>query len=295
MTLAPGSLRLACVAATLTLAGIAAGRGSAWLLAGAVPRVPSPALAPATLPPEPTPDACALLARPSLFGSALGIDCVGPPAGPSAAPPDRDAAAPPCPATLRLVGAVVPRGAASAPFAAITDGTGASLLYAEGMRVGERRVVAIARDEVRLSDGAHECRLTMFRRAPAPEGSLARPSTQPPPDAEVVPTGPDSFRVSRALVERLVSSGELVTTLRAIPHTTETGAVDGFRLFGIRAGSVAARLGIANGDALTHVDDIALTDAGAALDALTALRQSAHATLRVIRRGQPITLRYVLD
>jgi general secretion pathway protein C len=113
-------------------------------------------------------------------------------------------------------------------------------------------------------------------------------------DDAIRPMGPASFRVRRGEIERLVSSGELLS-LRAIPHQDADGVIDGYRIYGVRDGSPAARLGVQNGDTVVSLNGQPLTDVTLALDALAGIGTATSASIGVVRRGQPLRLDYQLD
>lgn len=69
----------------------------------------------------------------------------------------------------------------------------------------------------------------------------------------------------------------------------------GFKLFGIRNGSLAARLGLQNGDVATHLNDGSLAGPEPAAAALKAASQAATLRLSLTRAGKPIERRVVLD
>jgi general secretion pathway protein C len=68
------------------------------------------------------------------------------------------------------------------------------------------------------------------------------------------------------------------------------GVVDGFTLFAIRAGSLFAALGFANGDPIQRINGLALTSADRALEVYTKLRDAPRLEFELVRRGRPVTL-----
>jgi type II secretory pathway component PulC len=290
--MATARLRLGVVLITLTAVGALVGNGTAWCLAGVLDtRVPArPSLHTAAPFASAPADPCALLDRPALFGRFPDVAC-GVHAGGVIAPTHPAGPLAPCPTTLRLVGAVVPR--AGEPFAAIVDATGASLLYTEGMPIGDHEVAAIEPQRVVLARDETRCLLSMFEPRGAPTASLAAVTDDEAGRVSITATG--ARRVPRALVARLASSGELLTTLRAIPHQAADGSVDGYRIFGVRRESPTAQLGIENGDVITHVDDVAIDGVGSAIDALGRVQTASHASLRVIRGGHQETLSFDIE
>lgn len=287
--------RALIIAGTVTTVAVLAGQGTAWLLARTLfpteVEAPTPALALATA--RAPRDPCALLDGETFFDSALDATCAAQP--PTPLPPagdvDDHTSVAACEGALRLVGTVVPRAHGRA-FAAIEDASGRSVLYAESMPVGERIVAAITREAVQLAaeDGSR-CALTLFDHdAPgAPATATASP------DDAIRARGPGAYRVSRRLVEQLMASRDTLSALRVLPHEDAQGAPDGVRVFGVRAGSVAARLGLANGDVLSAVNGHSLADPGSALDAYAELRTAAAVSVRGARNGAPLAIDYEID
>lgn len=278
------------VAGTLTVAAALIGHGTSWLVGGGLLAAPDavPIASETNGPSAPgPPDPCALIARAGFFDSSLRPTCEEVPPEPGGAGPDTETDVP-CPSSLRLVGAVLP--ASSPPFAAIAEGGGPAMLYAVGMEVGAHEVRRIGRDEVVLAHEGGACRLAMFEREPS--RAIAY---EPPRGAPLAShaTGPRAYRVARAEIDRTM--GELMATLRALPHVGADGGVDGYRIVGVSRDGSAAALGIQNGDVITAVDEHPLTDVSAAVDALAILRTASHATLHVVRRGQPIAIEYEVD
>jgi general secretion pathway protein C len=224
---------------------------------------------------------------------------------------DPNAPPPPCDGSIRLVASYVRQRDPTQSFAAITNATGVSLLYMQGMSVDEREVVEITRDRVVLRpSGAALCSISMFGDQPAVATARATP---PQPvivaAAEEAPAGGSgldaaeldsniqqisetSYAINRTLVDRLLQNqAELMRTARVIPHEVD-GRVVGVKIYGIRRSSLLGRLGIQNGDMLRTINGFDLTEPDSVLEAYTRLRSADRLSLNVERRGQPVNMDY---
>lgn len=85
-----------------------------------------------------------------------------------------------------------------------------------------------------------------------------------------------------------------LSSLRAIPQM-EGGAVVGFKLFGLVPGTLAARLGVQNGDVVTALNGNSLATPEAALSAFTAARDAKEIRIGLLHAGQPSERRLILD
>jgi general secretion pathway protein C len=98
--------------------------------------------------------------------------------------------------------------------------------------------------------------------------------------------------VKRALVDRMLADQEsLASTVRIVPSLVD-GAPDGFKLYAIRSGSWLDRLGVRNGDTLQAVNGYELTTPAQALLAYMGLRNETRFAVRIVRRGEPLTLHF---
>jgi general secretion pathway protein C len=93
----------------------------------------------------------------------------------------------------------------------------------------------------------------------------------------------------------LANPTELAKTARLVPATKE-GRTIGFKLFGIRPGSIAALLGFQNGDLVTAVAGKPLDGAEAALQVFESLSTvGAEIVVELERKGQATTLTLVIE
>ena len=79
----------------------------------------------------------------------------------------------------------------------------------------------------------------------------------------------DSYNIDRTEVKQAMENlGDLFTKVRAIPYESDDGAVNGFRLFAIKAKSLIDRLGLKNGDIVRRVNGADIADPSTAFSLL---------------------------
>ena len=98
--------------------------------------------------------------------------------------------------------------------------------------------------------------------------------------------------VDRALFERVLADESLLASAARVVPSIRDGQPDGFRLYAIRSGSFWARLGFANGDTIQSIDGIDITSPETALAIYAKLRNATELSVRIVRRGRPLTLTY---
>ena len=314
------------VLSTIAIGAVLISQGSTRLLAGALLAIDPTAGPAAPTPPRPgqttsrsRPDPLTILRR-NIFDSQTGRLDIVPEPEPDPneeieAPVEEvDPNAPPprCDGSMRLVGAFVRTHRPEDSFAAITDATGQSLLYQEGMAVDGRSVVAILVNRVILRPASGSlCSLSMFEEQGA-VATLARGPAVAPAVAPAEPAGLESpegfsaaelesgisqvsereFSIERGLVERLLANqAALMRSARVIPHE-ENGSVQGVKVYGIRRASLLGRLGIQNGDMLRTINGYDMSSPDSALEAYARLRNADRITVNLVRRGQPMTVDY---
>lgn len=96
--------------------------------------------------------------------------------------------------------------------------------------------------------------------------------------------------IARGEFDRLITnSPELMRQARVIPAIKD-GRSHGVKLFAIRAGSFPAAIGFKNGDLLTAINGLPMSDSEAALTAYSSLRTADTLKFSIERKGQPVTL-----
>ncbi len=173
-------------------------------------------------------------------------------------------------------------------------------LYGVGDRLGpEIEIVRVAAGVVHIRNAGRLEYIPFDGLPPAPMAK-AEPATKPAkPDAAAersIPGATEAIQcsgkgdcvVARAFVEELLAQPKLLLGQGgASPATTKDGA-PGFRLRGVKAGTLPDLLGLKNGDVITEVGGSPLT-----MDVLPGLygklRHASHIEVTVDRRGERMT------
>jgi len=98
-----------------------------------------------------------------------------------------------------------------------------------------------------------------------------------------------TYEVERGFVRDLVSGSVKTAGARIIP-VSKDGKLDGLRMAGVRAGTLAANLGLQNGDVLIAVNNAKIESANTLLDLYAQLDKLSTVELSGTRRGTPLTL-----
>ena len=97
----------------------------------------------------------------------------------------------------------------------------------------------------------------------------------------------NTLKITRELKDNLVGKNlnKILMQAAAVPYT-KNGKLIGFKLLEIDEGSIYNVAGIQNGDVITHINDLPINDAGAAIRALTKLKKASTAKFGYIRNNQ---------
>jgi type II secretory pathway component PulC len=102
-----------------------------------------------------------------------------------------------------------------------------------------------------------------------------------------------TYELPRSLVDAvLLDPLSAVRGVRIVPNMTN-GIPNGFKLHAIRSGSLAAKLGLMNGDTLISIDDLDLASAQG-FDVRDKLRTAMELKVVIERRGKALTFVYRL-
>lgn len=187
-------------------------------------------------------------------------------------------------------------------MAIVDDGQASdSRLMKESQQVADRTLVAIQRDRIVLANaGRFECVTLGERnvRGRRPTASNYAPSTksEPAPSADlskgIEKTGKDTYKIDRAVLdEQLADLGALSRQARVIPHY-KGGKPDGFKIVGVRPGSLFSHIGVRSGDIIKAVSGEEISSPNKALELYERLKDSDNVTVEINRRGRPVTLEY---
>jgi type II secretion system protein C len=99
----------------------------------------------------------------------------------------------------------------------------------------------------------------------------------------------DACTVDRAFVESLMANpAQLAKQARIVPSQKD-GETQGYKLYGIRRGTIPKLLGFKNGDMLKAVNGEDLTSVDKAMGLYTKLRRASNLSVTIERKGKAIT------
>lgn len=148
--------------------------------------------------------------------------------------------------------------------------------------------------------------------APASSGSAAAPAPAPTaPEADkaagkselsdeiaqkIEKVSETEFNVDRAVVDNILENqAQLMRTARIVPEKGADGKTVGIRLFGVRPNTLLGTLGLQNGDRLETINGFEMASPEKALEAYARLRSANKLTIKITRRGQPVTLDFNIN
>lgn len=197
-------------------------------------------------------------------------------------------------------------------FAAL-QGSGEShpSLRRVGDAVGDRKVAYIGFNPLEASpavwlEGTSLCQSLLFVDQPTPASPKpASSSKSEPPARSGGPSAVDpdiksriqkvsdtEFNVDRGVVDKILENqAELMKSARIVPEQKD-GQVVGIRLFGVRPDTLLGTLGLQNGDRLESINGFDMGSPEKALEAYARLRTANNMSVKVTRRGQPMTIEY---
>ncbi len=171
---------------------------------------------------------------------------------------------------------------------------------ARSLRIGDvvddAKVVSIHRGRLLLRRGG---RFEELRVGARPANSLRSAAHAPArarrPSLTIHEEGPDTFRISRAELNRLVQEeGERhLRDVRIMP-AFEGGQAVGFRLAFVRPDSLFTRLGLRQGDLIRRVNGRSLDSPEKALALYAELRDASRVDVEIDRSGTPTRLSFRL-
>ena len=130
---------------------------------------------------------------------------------------------------------------------------------------------------------AEATRPPMLMMPPAPE-----PARPLPPGAEQAVACTEEHRctLDRKYVEEMLADPASLTTQMRVMPSLRDGVVRGFKLYGIRPGSLPKLLGFRNGDLLVSVNGVALNGIDGAMGTVRQLRRVDSLAVELERKGE---------
>jgi type II secretion system protein C len=183
----------------------------------------------------------------------------------------------------------------SSCFIAEDKGETGSMGYGIGDSViGEATVFRIEQKRVVLkrSDGTLEFLEMDGAKAPATASKSAKSGKAGKWDG-VNKDGETKFTIDQATFDKILENPDkLAKDMRAVPHTDDSGKVDGYKLSGIRRSSLFRKLGIKNNDVVHSVNGHDLTSMSSALSAFESLQSERNFSFEVTSRKKKKTYEY---
>lgn len=196
-------------------------------------------------------------------------------------------------------------------FAAVADASQKPQLRRLGDAVGGLAVLAVVRDRIWLGSPQSRCQAILGATlTSAPGKGSGRPSRPDsatgsvsaeravankgalPPDiaSKFRRVSDTSIEVDRSAIAAVMErQAELLGRVRVIPEK-DGDRVAGLRISGVRPGSLLGTLGLENGDRLSKVNGMDITDPASALEVYARLSSADHLVVSVDRRGKPMNL-----
>jgi general secretion pathway protein C len=197
---------------------------------------------------------------------------------------------------------------------AVLQATGETLgkMRRVGDAVGDKQVAYIGYNTRKQSPsawlvgGAALCQVLLFATQPEipPPAAPVAAAEPPPKDKGGVPDdiakrikkiSDTEFQIDRAVVDNILEhQADLMRTARIVPEQKD-GKVVGIRLFGIRPETLLGKLGLQNGDRLEAINGFEMASPEKALEAYARLRSAESLSVKVTRRGSPLTIDFKIQ
>ncbi|MGM0576672.1 MAG: type II secretion system protein GspC [Myxococcota bacterium] len=177
---------------------------------------------------------------------------------------------------------------------------------------GQAKVMAIAPRHIVVKEGA-ELKLVKLWSAPKDEAGpdrgrrpSARKRVQPRPKSRrtskrssmqkgVQKTGPYEYEIDRGMLdEQLKDLSKLGRQARVVPNY-RNGRYEGFKLVGVRPGSLYRSIGIRSGDVVKSINGRDIDSPNKALQLFEQLKNSSNVKVDIERRGQKKKLSYSIE
>lgn len=188
-------------------------------------------------------------------------------------------------------------------IAVVDDGEAAtSRVMKENQPVGSDYVIAaIQRHRIVLSKGGVvECvemgaKKVRKKKSRSTSSSSKRSSKSSKIKDGVKKNGKNSYLIDRGMLnEQLDDLATLGRQARVIPHYKD-GRPQGFKIVGVRPGSLYSHIGVRSGDVIKSVNGEEITSPNKALELYERLKNSDNVNVDVERRGRPVALEYKIE
>ncbi len=183
-------------------------------------------------------------------------------------------------------------------MAAVETGDGDRIVRI-GQDIDGHKVMAIYRERLVLASGGRFGCVDLDdpkskRRTPSRRPITSRSKASDDIKDGVKKVGKNTYEIDRGMLnEQLDDLGKLSRQARVIPHYRD-GKPQGFKIVGVRPGSLYSHIGVRSGDVLKSVNGEEVTSPTKALELYEQLKNSDNVNLEVERRGRPTNLEYLI-
>lgn len=156
-------------------------------------------------------------------------------------------------------------------------------------------VESVGRGRVVVRNGS---RLEVIELGVAARADAAEPEPAPSPETRrphVIEGATDAIAcerqqctVERAFVDRLLANPGLLKGQGRVVPAIQGGETQGYKLYGIRPGSLPKLLGLKNGDLITQVNGTELDSLDAVMELYGKLRNASHLSVTILRKGKAV-------
>jgi len=130
---------------------------------------------------------------------------------------------------------------------------------------------------------------------PPPVGDANLGDAMATPTEGITKTGAYDYTLDRKMIDKqLADISKLQQEARVVPHYQDN-QYQGFKLVGVRPGSLYRAIGIRSGDIVKSVNGTAIDSPTKALELFEQLKKSSNIAVEIERRGQPKTLSYTIQ
>lgn len=95
--------------------------------------------------------------------------------------------------------------------------------------------------------------------------------------------------VERAFVDKVVGNPAMLAKQARVVPSRKDGKTRGYKLYGIRRGTLPKLLGLKNGDMITEINGESLTSIDKVMSLYTKLRRASRLEVEIVRRGKSMT------
>ncbi|MGK0360191.1 MAG: general secretion pathway protein C [Bradymonadia bacterium] len=183
-------------------------------------------------------------------------------------------------------------------FAVLDDGENdEERLMRTNQKIAEFTLAAIQRERVVLAKGgSFECVVLGEKKKKKRPTRSKRRSKKTSNSSKikdgVKKTGKNQYQIDREMLnEQLEDLATLAKGARVIPHYRD-GRPQGFKIVGVRPGSLYSHIGVRSGDVLKGVNGEEITSPNKALALYEQLKNSENVNVEIERRGRKVGLEY---